>query len=403
MTPTMALESPAPATEPGEARTAQAASPRTDRRCIVHLLDPAGSGQSSLLGARAVIEATPGMAHHVWMLGTSGDERRAWDSGLPITDRVRAGSVAPGEIGHAPALTSLRASRFPDTPPDGVVCWSPAAALAAHRTFEGRAPVLLILSRGPRVSDIGHLLEAMSLGTTRLVAFKPACAEWVRLGFHELIPLDVPAVTCPGWLDDRAMVRAELDIGTDECVVGLLGDPPEEGDARLLSGIVGLLHVGDVPSVGIADAGAAQLHRGARFLRSHGRHWDVIPYRGATARTIPAADLLVWGCTMPERTPYHAGSSGGLLLATAAMDHGTLVVAPAGGTTSSALARVPECIATEPTMIAMAKVLINLLSDRALSGSVRERMSEESMRRRSSARFGAQVHHLLNSLAEAVL
>jgi hypothetical protein len=408
MTPPMAPDLPSSALRPGDARPLRAATagtsgPGEEPRRVVHLLDPGGSGQSCLLGARAVMDATPWMIHHVWMLGTGADDRLALDCGLPITDRVRPGSVVPGQVGHAPALASLRAARFPGAPPDGVVCWSPRAAVAAHRTFGGRVPVLLVLPRGPRAGDAGPLLEAMSLGTVRLAAFSPAGEAWRRLGFQELITLDVPAVACPDWWDDRAQVRAELGIGADEWAVGLIGDPPCEGDARLLSGIVGLLHVGDVRTVGMVDARASQLGRGARFLRSHGRHWDVIPYRGATARAIPAADVLLWGCTMPERTPYHPGASGGLLLATAAMDHGTVVVAPAGGATSAALAHVPECIAAAPTMIAMSKVLIALLSDPALLRSVRERLGDEARRRRGSARFAAQVHVLLNSLAEAAL
>jgi len=117
----------------------------------------------------------------------------------------------------------------------------------------------------------------------------------------------------------RAAARSALGIADHEAALLLASDRPGVGDTRRLAGLVGVLHLADFPTVGVACTRCDTFRRSARLLRGFGHGWDVIPLRPPPLTALAAADvvLLDQGDTLTaDSGPGHP--SGGVVFAAGA-------------------------------------------------------------------------------------
>ncbi len=357
---------------------------------VVHVVDPETSGQEPLLGA-AKATSIGGFAHHAWVIGGTRSEELAWAYGLRTTDRVvarrargplsiLAGLDAIGRLGRAgvrgaamgfrrAGLVNLARARFGAqgrtlAEPDVVVAWSTSAAALARATFASECPLLLMCLRGPDGESIERVLRLR--GPIMAGAFSPAIAHaWREAGVPGVMMIDPPALVDPRWGERRAVARASLGIGDDELTIALLADPVARGDARLFSWLIGVVHVAGRHALGVMPAGASQSRRAARYLRLHGRSWDVLRTEGSSLAMLHAADVGVWGCEHPS-----SPGAGGWLLARALGCNGVPVVATDQLGAGELLASEAWCVVREATMPSFAKALLPLADDAALRARV---------------------------------
>jgi hypothetical protein len=95
--------------------------------------------------------------------------------------------------------------------------------------------------------------------------------------------------TCP-----RAAARAALGVADHETAILLASDRPEVGDARRLAGLVGILHLAEHATVGLASSRSDNFRRAARFLRGFNRDWDVIALSTPPHLSLAAADIVLY-------------------------------------------------------------------------------------------------------------
>lgn len=91
----------------------------------------------------------------------------------------------------------------------------------------------------------------------------------------------------------RAEARARLGIEMAEPVVGLIGDPPGEVDARWFFMLLGTLEFAGVRVAGVAPAGVGSFARARRLRRSSGRSFDVAVVDAPPHEWLAACDVAV--------------------------------------------------------------------------------------------------------------
>ncbi|MEM8835922.1 MAG: hypothetical protein AAGD00_08890 [Planctomycetota bacterium] len=149
----------------------------------IHLLDVPSAGRACLLAYRAVVTAsTPGTTHIPLLLGSSDDERSAFDAGIRTVDRVLP--PTGGRIFSAGPLRSWASAR--SVSPSGVVAWSARTHALARRVFSG-VPVVEASdeSRWPIDADLLELdragcKRALGIDPETLVLGAPVC-PWSSL------------------------------------------------------------------------------------------------------------------------------------------------------------------------------------------------------------------------------
>lgn len=354
----------------------------------------ADARQARVLGARVVaVVPAPRLGTWGWLTGESAGLRR------------RVGRVLDG----------LRAR--------AVVAWAPDDLDALPAAWLGRT-VLATTEPPPmaRTDDDCPWRRVARVG----VLARPAMEAWSAAVGGRAMPLDLPPATVG--LGDRAVVRAALGIGPNEVALSLLTDPASAGDARLFAWIVGVLHVAGLRAVGIAPAGAACERRAARYLRLHGRHWEVISHHGPAAQAVQAADIAVFGLRhelavrdeLAGASPLVGGQSGptvaasaastqgrwgrGLLLAWRAMASGVPVIAADDPATRWLLgpAAADRSIAAIVTMPACAPRIMPLVDDPAALLALRQAQHERWRELASGSRFEAQLAELVDAASAAV-
>lgn len=109
-----------------------------------------------------------------------------------------------------------------------------------------------------------------------------------------IVQEDPSAFVRPIDLDQRASARAALRITDHETAVLLAADRPGAGDARRHAGLVGILHLANIPTVGIASSRCDNARRAARFLRGFHRAWDCISVPTPPHVSLAAADIVLY-------------------------------------------------------------------------------------------------------------
>lgn len=225
------------------------------------------------------------------VIGTSAHARAAAALGARVVAVVPGPGVGPAALPGRGALlrrrvgAALDAAAGPGQPRKWAVAWSPRDLSALPGRWLDR--VVLITAEPPGHCPPGHLPARVGVvGPMALEAWRG-----VATGLAEAVPVPVSR-RCRG---TRAEARTSLGIGEDEFVISLLSDPPGADDSRLFAWIVGMLHVAGLRAVGVAPVGTGAERRAARYLRLHGRHWEVIRHTGHAAAALPAADAAVFG------------------------------------------------------------------------------------------------------------
>jgi hypothetical protein len=227
----------------------------------------------------------------VVVIGTSADARAATALGARVLAVVPGPGRGPAALPGRGALLRRRVGAALDAAAGAgqrqrwAVAWSPRDLAALPRRWLDRTA--LITAEPPGRCAPGRLPARVG------VVGPMALGAWQGVGPG--LAVAVPAPVSRRCAGTRQQTRAALGIGQGEFVVALLSDPPSTDDSRLFAWIVGMLHVAGLRAVGVAPAGTGSERRAARYLRLHGRHWEVIRHTGHTAGALPAADAAIFG------------------------------------------------------------------------------------------------------------
>lgn len=289
---------------------------------VLHVIDLPGAGWDSLSAAAHCAATLAGEAdQRLLLIGDAHAARDAAAFGLIPTYRIcpplnrLAAAVAP--------LDRLFRSLARVAPVDIVHVWSDSARVICRETLAFTLPITQ--------SDPAPFVQ---LPTTAAV---------------------------PG---DRAAIRSAHRIGDHEVAVLLAADRPGVGDARRFAGLVGILHLAGITTVGLASSRCDNARRAARFLRGFHREWDVIPLSSPPHLSLPAADVVIYdqGDTLTADSGP-GPRTGGIVVAAAAA--GIPVVA-----TDSPLARrllgplAQNLIAANGLMPELARIMVPLCESR---------------------------------------
>jgi hypothetical protein len=129
-------------------------------------------------------------------------------------------------------------------------------------------------------------------------------------------------------------------------------DRPGVGDARRLAGLVGVLHLADIPTVGLASSRSDNFRRAARFLRGFSRAWDVIPLASPPHLVLAAADVVLYdqgdtltddsGPGVPTGGLASAAAAAGIPFVTTNTPIGRRIAGPVGDTVLARTSLMPE-------------------------------------------------------------
>jgi hypothetical protein len=291
---------------------------------VLHLLD-LGAGESGMISCAAGM-SLPGVEHTLWLIGAGPARAAAQWYGLRPSHIVQSSSGITETAARSlwRLIAGGRGVGAPTPRPDVVLAWSLGSLQLARSAFGGSGAVIAAaLTSGPDAGE-GWLHRRRVLRTLEgapLLGVGEAVARaWSSAGARDVRALPVPCGPLPIDPSRRAAVRAELGLEHDELAVQLLADPPAIASARRFVHAIGVLHVAGQRVAGLLPAGAREYDRAARFLRSFGYTWRVIPFEGPQAAALPAADLVAWdtglnaGGDGRERRPM----AGGALAAAAA-------------------------------------------------------------------------------------
>ncbi|MBA4119290.1 MAG: hypothetical protein C0513_01100 [Isosphaera sp.] len=351
---------------------------------MLHVLCPSRDGAAWALLAGRAASGLRGR-HVAAVAGSWGDARGAHAAGLPEV----VGLGSPRLAGLPAALRARRVAR-------------------ALRRRHGRAPVVLCWSSWMFGALHGVMPDArltlvpshLPAETWRSTGASVRClvpeGSGVVTGLGEAAAQRVERLPMPdldaGWEAQRARARAMLGAQGDEAVVGLLADPPSEGDARLFAWVMGMVHVSGERALGVASSGSWQTRRAARYLRLHKRDWDVRLCDGPALGWLPGCDIAVWGSDPGRVSGLDAPPLGGAVLARCAASAGVPVIAPRDPACDALLlGAAPWLLARGPTMLMLATALHPLVIDPAQRRAAGQALRRAVRDRGDSAGFLAAL------------
>lgn len=353
---------------------------------ILHLLDP-HDGVEPMLACREAMSIAEAQ-HALWLVTDSSGEQIATESGLHSTDRIgtilrRAESAGRG----LRALLEHRTDDLGEPAPDLIQCWSVRMLAAARSAFGKRIiprcgvltspPGQIVLQRAA-AARLSKTPEERALDDTTLLTFdlttRDAWAPMASSGRGALRMRDNIRITPSRPLLSisnqigRDAARQALGLERTDIAVLYLADPPAAGDSMRFAFQVGLQHVGGVKIVGIVPRGTSHARRGARFVAGHGRRWGLIESQRPFDHLLSAADIALWDA-------FEDGSvSSGPLLISACIGRGLPVAAAAHPISTNTLAGIPECVARDASVRAVASKLFELANDAPVRASISQRM-----------------------------
>lgn len=348
--------------------------PGADQTPVMHVLCPSRDGAAWALLAGRAARGLRGR-HVAAVAGTWRDTHNAHAAGL--TEAVTLGSPRLGGLPAALRARRLaRELRRSHGMAPVVLCWSSWMFGALHGVMPDARLTLVPshLPAGAWRSTGASVRCLMPEGSGEVGGLGHAAAQRAQ-------PLPMPELDA-GWPDQRDRARALIGAGPGETVVGLLADPPSEGDARLFAWVMGMVHVSGARALGVASSGSWQTRRAARYLRLHKRDWDVRLCDGPALAWLPACDIAVWGSDPGRVAGMDAPPLGGALLARCAAWAGVPVIAPRDPACDALLLSAwPSLLARGPTMLMLATALHPLVIDpaqrrgagQALRDAVRQR------------------------------
>ncbi|MBY0310865.1 MAG: hypothetical protein K2W85_02225 [Phycisphaerales bacterium] len=313
---------------------------------ILHLVDPADSGDEGLICCAAAIDGVSGCTQRVLIIGNAEDERRARALGIDTRDRVpKCSSVWLTSARVRSVISAHSGPRRRKI--DVLQCWSLSALSLAARAAPHRSRIGIFT--GVPGDDLGDAAAALSGATLCTMDIRGratlarACSEdrdaSAALARVRMIPPPVALPSAP--LASRESVRRALGIEPGQTVVSLLADPPGSGDARRVCFALGLNHVLGTNTVALVRRGARQARRATRFNRLNARRWDMISATISIAELIAASDVCV-----VDTDDEHSGlPSCGPTSVALALAHGVLVAGSAGG--------VPQLHGIQPMPVLM--------------------------------------------------
>lgn len=172
------------------------------------------------------------------------------------------------------------------------------------------------------------------------------------------------AMSSPASADERSLQRAAVELTDDELCIVLLTSRAGAGDARMFTGLVGVMELDDHFVVGIASDRAGRGLRCARFSTAF-RRWDTLLCVEPPAALLAAADvvLVVRG---EQRANLGEGlDSGGYLSVLQAMVMGKPVVMVGSEDADAWLEGAAEAgtalVAKGATLPELARVIVPLM------------------------------------------
>lgn len=272
---------------------------------ILHVVDLSRNHAAGAIACAAAMRRLPG-DHTLITLGTPPDA----DALFPIAPRRLVAPLATPELAWRSLGRAIAPTPNDRRRPIGVItCWSPGALVALHLASpRPRVPIVAAFTEAPAsyAHPIAQALLRRALARAALLAFSEStAAAWRAAGVAD-VRTAPPAAARPSELPTRDDARRALGLDPSERLVALLADPPSLGDARRFVNLLGILAVAGCRCTGLVPAGSDQLRRAARFIRSTGRSWSLIPTRAPLPLALAACDIALCDARLP---PIHTASS----------------------------------------------------------------------------------------------
>jgi hypothetical protein len=358
--------------------------------------------------------AIHGFAHAAWIIGDTRDERRAWALGVESTDRVTPFAHLPSSaVRRVRHLAGERFGAAVGGPPQIVCCYSlPALGLARAALGRRRPWRLGILAGAPK--DLGFSADvdrqaAYAMHDATVATFSRALQNTLaptasaRRGgtyLRDAIRLfDAPAsFNVIDRIDPSARdrLRAALGLEPSDTVIALLADPPEHADAARVLFELGLCFTVGHRLIGLVRSGATRERRGARFVRDHGRRWDLLHADLSLAEQALACDIAIIG-SAGVRGPI--GSAGPIGAAVCAQLQRPLIIAPSAYPAGVDDDLPPAIVATDDSRRAVAAALLKTLESDPLRAEIKYSQQAWGERAKAANRFAgtlAELWHELN-------
>lgn len=268
---------------------------------VLHLIDPGVAGWPALDAlARLLRSEASASEHGVLLIGGSDDERLAARLGVRTLDRIHPPNRR-AEHGARLLARYLEARGEPNV----FHAWSALTARLAS-AVRPRTPRVATLAAGP----CAHASQPISLSNLLLAPWRdsaPAPCEalfaseadrdqWAEAGLEgRVAPLPIDPARFDPTL--RAAARSAWGVGDEVLVIGLLGEPAGEMDARQFAFVLGLMAAAGRRVAGVLPPGAHDLERALRFVERQRRPWPMIGAREleeAPWTVIGALDAAVW-------------------------------------------------------------------------------------------------------------
>jgi hypothetical protein len=201
---------------------------------------------------------------------------------------------------------------------------------------------------------------------------------------QELLPAN------PVDMEARNTIRASLKIAQHEVAIMLVTSRPNQGDARLLAGILGVLELAKIPCVGLISDRAAHVSRAHRFNHSFHYRWETLALQGPLHAALPAADLILWDepADLPEKPSVSPGLTAFApslaaqvpMIVSLAIKAGIPIVAPKTRHTHRLLgACESDLLCQAATLPDLSRPLLALARDASRRQTIGEKLSATSM------------------------
>lgn len=236
---------------------------------------------ATLIACAHTIRDTREHEHTVLLFGPQSFEDRARDLGIATHDRIPCPS-------NDPALAESSLARFLHDRPlfDSLTCWSLDTLSLWNRCGWISLDAVGVLA------GVNRRAARPAVGPAPVIALHERdAADLRRAGIDPSLARVGPARPCAD--EDRAALRAALDLDERTLLIALLAEPESAASALWMTYLLLVLEYRDIDAVGLVPAGCSHWVRAKRAHRNMGLRSPMLRVDEPMARILPRCDIAV--------------------------------------------------------------------------------------------------------------